>query len=184
MMMRSLSLDLKAGSWAAAVLLSGSILAWAPAVQAFDTGGTTAKTCPKGQVWSKTQKKCVALKSEGLTDDDLAQGGRALAKAGRYDEAIEVLSAVARSDDPLVLTYLGYSHRKQGQVDLGISYYRKALAVDPDNVDTREYLGEGYAATGRADLARRELAEIEKRCGRTCEEYQALSGVLAGGQLE
>jgi tetratricopeptide (TPR) repeat protein len=85
---------------------------------------------------------------------------------------------VKRKEDPVVLTYLGYSHRKLGEVDLGISLYKQALDIDPENVDTREYLGKGYVTTGRLDLARLELAEIEKRCGTTCEEYQELHKVL------
>ncbi|HET7446757.1 MAG TPA: hypothetical protein VFJ49_02370 [Methyloceanibacter sp.] len=47
-----------------------------------------------------------------------------------------------------------------------------------ENVDTREYLGEGYVTVGQLDLARLELSEIEKRCGTTCEEYQELYKVL------
>jgi hypothetical protein len=78
----------------------------------------------------------------------------------------------------VVLTFLGYSHCKLGDVDLGITLYKQALGVDPENVDTREYLGEGYVTVGQLDMARLELSEIEKRCGTTCEEYQELHKVL------
>jgi tetratricopeptide (TPR) repeat protein len=91
---------------------------------------------------------------------------------------IKVLEMVKRKDDPVVPTYLGYSHRKLGDVDLGITLYKQALDVDPENVDTPEYLGEGYVTVGQLDLARLELSEIEKRCSTTCEEYQELHKVL------
>jgi hypothetical protein len=38
----------------------------------------------------------------------------------------------------------------------------------------REYLGEAYIQLGRVDLARDQLAEIEKHCGTTCEPYVEL----------
>ena len=104
----------------------------------------------------------------------MARAGRQLARDGHYQDAIKVLELVKRKDDPVVLTYLRYSHRKLGEVDLGITLYKQALDIDPENVDTREYLGEGYVTTGKLDLARLELSEIEKRCGTTCEEYQEL----------
>jgi len=91
---------------------------------------------------------------------------------------IKVLEMVKRKEDPVVLTYLGYSHRKLGDVDLGITLYKQALDVDLENVDTSDYLGEGYVTVGQLDLARLELSEIEKRCGTTCEEYQELHKVL------
>ena len=137
-----------------------------------------SKKCPSGTAWSKQQGKCVPQKSGLLSDEDLARAGRALALDGQYDDAIKVLGLASNKNNPAVLTYLGYSHRKLGNVDLGISLYKKALDIDPDNVDTREYLGEGYVSKGELDLAWLELVEIEKRCGTTCKEYQALDKAM------
>ena len=140
-----------------------------------------SKKCPSGTAWSKQQEKCVAIKKGSLSDEDLARAGRQLALDGHYQDAIKVLEMASNENDPAVLTYLGYSHRKLGDVDLGIALYKKALDVDPDNVDTREYLGEGYVSKGELDLAWLELVEIEKRCGKTCVEYQALDKALRSG---
>ena len=139
------------------------------------------KKCPSGTAWSKEEKKCVAIKKGSLSDEDLARAGRALALEGHYRDAIKVLAMASNDNDPAVLTYLGYSQRKLGNVDLGISLYKKALDIDPDNVDTREYLGEGYVSKGELDLAWLELVEIEKRCGTTCVEYRALKKALQSG---
>ena len=143
-----------------------------------------SKKCPSGTAWSKQQKKCVALKKGSLSDEDLARAGRQLALDGHYPDAIKVLEMASNENDPAVLTYLGYSHRKLGNIDLGISLYKKALDIDPDNVDTREYLGEGYVSKGELDLAWLELVEIEKRCGKTCVEYQALEKALRSGSSQ
>jgi len=127
----------------------------------------------------KTVKVCVKVESGVLPDAELYEQGRALAKQGHYDWALEVLAAIENQNDPHVLNYIGYSNRKAGRLEIGITFYRKALAIDPDFVLAREYLGEGYVAAGRIDLAKAELAEIAKRCGKTCEEYKDLSKAIA-----
>jgi tetratricopeptide (TPR) repeat protein len=142
------------------------------------------KKCPSGKAWSGRAGKCVALKSGSLSDEDLTRAGRQLARDGHYQEAIAVLDTVADKNNALVLTYLGYSHPKLGDVDLGISLYHEALAIDPENVDTREYLGEGYVTKGELDLAYLELVAIEKRCGTSCKEYQALEKAMRSGQSQ
>ena len=142
------------------------------------------KKCPSGTAWSKQQKKCVAVKKGSLSDEDLARAGRQLALDGDYRDAIKVLKMASNENDPAVLTYLGYSHRKLGDIELGISLYKKALDIDPDNIRTREYLGEGYVSKGEFDLAWLELVEIEKRCGTTCVEYQALEKAMRSGSTQ
>jgi hypothetical protein len=43
-----------------------------------------------------------------------------------------------------VLSSIGYSTRKLGDIDKGIDYYHQALAIDPNYTKVREYLGEAY----------------------------------------
>lgn len=138
-----------------------------------------SQKCKKGEVYSKTKKKCVKAESGVLPDEDLYQQGRALAKEGQYDWALQVLAVIQNQNDPRVLNYTGYSHRKAGRLEIGITYYRRALAIDPNFNLAREYLGEGYIAAGRLDLAKKELAAIEQSCGTTCDEYKQLSGALS-----
>jgi len=167
-------------------LLMGALVALAftfahgPAFSMGEGGGgdDSGQKCKKGEVWDKKKKKCVKASSGVLPDEDLYQQGRALAKAGEYDWALSVLAAVSNQNDPRVLNYTGYSYRKSGQIEKGIGYYQKALAIDPNFVLAREYLGEGYIASGRIDLAKAELGEIATRCGTTCEEYQDLAEEL------
>ena len=155
----------------------------APALAAGDGGGNDAspanQSCKKGEVWDNSKKKCVKAQSGLLSDEDLYQQGRALARQGHYDWAIEVLALVQNRQDPRVLNYTGYSHRKAGRLEAGITYYRAALAIDPNFNLAREYLGEGYIAAGRIDLAMAELSAIETSCGRSCEEYKELSAAIA-----
>jgi len=168
---------------ALAALLAFSL----PAVAAGTGGGSTQTStkCKKGEVWSQAKNKCVKATSGVLPDNELYEEGRGLAKAGQYEWALEVLGAVVNQDDPKVLNYIGYSHRKMGDFQTGMGYYKKALSLNPDYVLAREYLGEGYVATGRVDLARIELAKVETLCGnRECEEYRDLAEAIehAGGR--
>ncbi len=133
----------------------------------------------KGKVWNKKTKKCVDAQQGMLDDESIYETGRYLAKAGRYDEAITMLNFVANPNDKRVLNYLGYSYRKSGQLDVGLKYYQASLAIDPDYVLVREYLGEALIQKGDIQGAKAQLSEIEARCGKTCEPYVDLSAELA-----
>ena len=170
---------IRATSIAFAAIFALSIPAFAAGSGGSGNSSASDHNCKKGEVWNKNKKKCEKAESGVLPDEELYQQGRYLAKAGHYDWALTVLAAIQNQDDPRVLNYTGYANRKAGRVELGISYYRKALAINPNFVLAREYLGEGYIAAGRSDLAKVELAEIGLRCGVTCTEYTDLSKALA-----
>jgi tetratricopeptide (TPR) repeat protein len=145
------------------------------------SSGSASKTvqkCKKGQVWDKKRKKCVVPKHAMLDDESIFEAGRDLAYAGRYDEAINVLTMAANKRDPRILNFLGYAHRKSGRVNVGLGYYQEALRIDPNYTLVREYLGEAYLQIGDMRDARGQLAEIEKRKGRDCEEYRVLSAQI------
>ncbi len=130
--------------------------------------------------WKASTSQCKQKKSSELNlNDRLYNEGRLLAKTGAYEKAIAVLKT-ADQQDPQVLNYLGYSYRKSGDLKTAIGYYKTALAIDPDFVLAREYLGEGYVKAGRLDLAKLELEQIGKRCGKGCKEYVELASVIAG----
>ncbi len=129
--------------------------------------------CAAGKAWDEGSQKCVDKSS--LNDHDrVYYEGRMLAKAGRYGEAIVVLSSIAGGGDPRVLNYLGYSHRMQGRIEVGLGYYEEALRVNPDFTLAREYMGEAYLQKGDVAAAQAQLSEIVTRCGTACDEYAEL----------
>ena len=140
------------------------------------------QTCKKkGEVYDASKKKCVAKTSSIFPDDVLYQQGRALALTGDYDNALDLLQSVKNQKDPMVLTMLGYAKRKMGDVAGGFDYYNRALAVDPNNLNTHEYMGEAYIVVGKFDEAKLELKTLEKLCGgKGCEQFDDLAKVLAG----
>jgi len=140
--------------------------------------GSGASVCPKGQVYSAKKRRCVLMKSENLSDDELTDYSFTLAQAKRFDEALETLDQVKNPDTPKALNYRGYITRKLGRTEEGIGYYLKSVAMDPHYVQVREYLGEAYVIQGKLGLAKEQLHVIETLCGTVCEEYLDLSEAI------
>jgi tetratricopeptide (TPR) repeat protein len=110
-----------------------------------------------------------------MNDEELYSAGYILAKAGDYQDALDLLGAVKNQNDVRVLTMTGYSTRKLGKIDEGMTYYMKALSIDPNSVTTREYLGEAYLQKKDLPDAKAQLVEIQNRCGTTCESFTELN---------
>jgi tetratricopeptide (TPR) repeat protein len=159
----------------AALVVAGGLLS-APA---FAIGGGNSKPeCRRGQVYDQVKKECVQAQS-GVTDDkSLADYAYALARDGRYEEALATLDLMQDPNTAEALNYRGYATRKLGRVEEGIGYYQQSVALDPEYTLVREYLGEAYVVQGKLDLAREQLGEIEKRCGTTCEPYLDLAEAI------
>ena len=148
-------------------------------------GSASFKTCDKGMVWVEKDKKCVAKHSGVLPDRDLTEYAYALAKANRFQEAIDVLDILQDPNTPRALNYRGYATRKLGRTEEGIAYYLRSVELDPTYTQVREYLGEAYVTLGKFDLAKEQLAMIEKLCGASeCEEYDALAAAINKGKVE
>lgn len=161
---------------AASIVFGGASLT-GPVFAAGDSGGgstNTTVTCINGKVWDRNKKKCVLPKKSSLDDDNLYEAARDLAYHRRYEEAISVLELAENQNDPRILNYLGYSNRKLGRVEKGLTYYAAALREDPDYTLVMEYMGEAFLQLGKVDKALELLTEIEKRCGTGCREYTML----------
>lgn len=137
-------------------------------------------TCPKGQIYDKKAKSCVADKTSMINDSDRTDYAYALAKAGRYDEALQTLNQLKQPNTAKAWNYRGYATRKLGRTDEGIGYYQKSIALDPHYAQVREYLGEAYMIKRQPDLAREQLTIIKGICGTGCEEYRDLSAAING----
>ncbi|WLS80971.1 tetratricopeptide repeat protein [Erwinia pyri] len=137
-------------------------------------------TCPKGQIYDKQGKSCVPEKTSMINDSDRTDYAYALAKAGRYDEALQMLDRLQQPNTAKAWNYRGYATRKLGRTDEGIGYYQKSIALDPRYAKVREYLGEAYMVKRQPVQAREQLKIIAGICGTSCEEYRDLSAAIAG----
>ena len=156
------------------------VLASTAAPFAAGGGGRDPNTprCGKGKVWDNRQNKCVVAESGLIDDDTLYTAARDLAYADRYDEAIHLLSMAENRDDPRILNYLGFSHRKAGRMEVGLGYYREAIKRNPDYVLARSYMGQALVQIGDIEGARSQLAEIRRRAGPNNYPYFALAQTL------
>jgi tetratricopeptide (TPR) repeat protein len=164
------------------------------AVEDNDTGGNAdkGKSCPRGaryserkgrcvktscgtgQAWSSGVEACVDGNSAALTDEDLYLAGRDLGQEARYVEALQLFFRMKNREQARVLSSIGYSTRKLGDIDKGINYYHQALERDPDYTKARQYLGEAYLQKGDVGKAKEQLIEIANRCGGPCDDYELL----------
>lgn len=146
-----------------------------PAAEAFFDAPAPKVDCSKRENRSKPQcKKSDLAPQPAKPGDEVFFAAYGLARAGQYAAALDVLR-LADQSDPRVLNYQGFATRKLGDVDAALPYYRRALAIDPNYVLARAYMGEAYLQKGDAARARDELGEIERRCGRVCAEYVDLA---------
>jgi tetratricopeptide (TPR) repeat protein len=140
---------------------------------------TTTK-CQDGKVWDSKKKECVKPKKSSFNDDELFKAAREFAYDGQYENAIKVLKLAQNQDDPRILNYLGYSNRKAGRMQLGMSYYRKALQQDENYILARSYMGQALLQQGDVQGARVQLVEIRDRGGQDTWAYRSLLQSLNG----
>jgi tetratricopeptide (TPR) repeat protein len=144
-----------------------------------DGSPSDSTTCPRGEIYDSRSMKCVKQGSGVLPDKELTKYAYALAKAERYDEALEMLDLLKNRNTAEALNYRGYATRKLGRIDEGIAYYRKSVALNPRYAQVREYLGEAYVIKGDIARAKAQLRAIKAICGTGCEEYEDLAKVIA-----
>src|SRR5215472_7849657 len=167
--------------WRYAMLLAFGFSLTAGATLAAGDSPTSTPTCQRGEVYNSSTKKCEKRQAGALPDQDLANYAYALAKAKRYDEALEVLDLMKNPNTAQALNYRGYATRHMGKLDEGIGYYLESIKLDPKYAQVREYLGEAYVIKGDLASAKHQLEQIGTICGSTeCEEYEDLEKAIAG----
>jgi tetratricopeptide (TPR) repeat protein len=142
------------------------------------SGGGSTK-CSQFKSGSSQWKKCMTGGRSAMNDEDLYSAGYILAKSGDYQDVLDLLGSIKNQNDVRVLTMTGYSTRKLGKIDEGMTYYTKALSIDPNAVNTREYLAEAFLQKKDLPDAKAQLIEIQNRCGISCEAYTVLTDQIA-----
>jgi tetratricopeptide (TPR) repeat protein len=132
--------------------------------------------------------------SQGLSaarqDPAYVEGVKAV-KRGDWPDAIRLMQAVIAKDGKNADAYnwLAYATRQQGDAAKAIPLYEKALAIDPKHRGAHEYMGEAYLVLGDLPRAKEHLAQLDKLCLFSCEEYRDLKKAVqayetSGGQIK
>jgi len=121
-----------------------------------------------------------AVDNMSSTDAPDLTSVRAKIKAQDYAAALAELRDLAEDlQQPDVYNLLGYTLRKTGDVKTSLTYYTKALELQPDHKAAREYLGELYVETGNLEKAKEQLAILAKLCPGGCEEREDLQKAIS-----
>ena len=104
---------------------------------------------------------------------------RAKIDAKDYTGALAELRDLAEDHQQAdVYNLLGFTLRKTGDFKTSLTYYTKALELQPDHKGAREYLGELYVETGNMDKAKEQLATLKQLCPSDCEELEDLQKAI------
>ena len=79
------------------------------------------------------------------------------------------------SKDPDIFNYLGFSHRKSGNLKLAEKYYDKALIINPKHKGALEYQGEMFLMKGQIIKAKENLKKLDEICFLGCKELDTLN---------
>ena len=112
-------------------------------------------------------------------NEDLARAV-ALVEKGGYAEAIPLLekAVAAEPKNADAYNYLGFSHRKLGDTEAALGFYRRALEIKPKHLGANEYLGELYLELGELKKAEERLAVLDEACFFGCDEYSDLKKAI------
>ena len=106
---------------------------------------------------------------------DLYQQAEELIDDEDYAEAIPLLqqSIQEKGEYADALNPLGYANRKLGDKAKAMTYYTKALNLEPNHLGANGYLGELYLEMNDLPKAEERLAVLKTACG-DCDEFDDL----------
>jgi tetratricopeptide (TPR) repeat protein len=118
-------------------------------------------------IYNDAVKRIDHAKEIGLKGDSLyAYNYRATSDAKirhEYEQAVKDLNKAVGYSPELKEGFnnLGYCYRKLGKLDESLAAYDKAIALDSNFAQAREYRGETYLALGKLSDAEKELAFLK-----------------------
>ena len=108
------------------------------------------------------------------------EAGKKAVEAHNYKAALDSFNRALEKepDSADIHNYLGYSWRKSGNLDMAFKHYNEALKIDPKHKAAHEYIGEAYLMANDLPRAEQHLAQLDKICFFTCEEYRELKAAI------
>ncbi|MCP4662019.1 MAG: sulfatase-like hydrolase/transferase [bacterium] len=92
--------------------------------------------------------------------------GLALARAGRFEQALAILRPLAAGEDPAAMNALALIYSEGGRQDAAAAILRRVLEIDPANAEAHEHLGLVHLRESRwaaAAAASRRALELDER---------------------
>ena len=103
-----------------------------------------------------------------------------LIKLEKFAEAHKMLKNLKKvnTDEADRLNLLGFTARKSGDLDAAGDYCQQALTLNPRHTGALEYQGELFIQLGKIDLAKANLAKIDKICWLPCNAERELKKAI------
>jgi hypothetical protein len=113
-------------------------------------------------------------------DPDFAAGRKALA-AGDWRTAIAALRLASLRDprNADIWNYIGYAHRRLGELGPAMEYYQQALALNPRHRGAHKHVGEVYLMLGDVAKAEEQQTALTQVCLIGCLELGELERAIA-----
>jgi tetratricopeptide (TPR) repeat protein len=115
-----------------------------------------------------TLASCGALAASTVAQSDTRQAAIALEQQGRNAEAAEIWNGISQQDphNAEALAHLGFIEARKDRLGQAISYYRRALAIDPEFPSLQMNLGLALFKTDQfGEAIRAFTAALEKHPG-------------------
>ena len=98
----------------------------------------------------------------------------------KFAEAHRKLKALKKvnTDEADRLNLLGFTARKSGDLAAAGEYYQQALALNPKHTGALEYQGELFIQLGKIELAKANLAKLDKICWLHCNAERDLKEAI------
>lgn len=127
---------------------------------------------------NKSKPACQPHRTDA-TQDEIYNAAYWMNRSGQFAAAIGILKLARNPEDARILNETGYATRKLGNVAAALGFYQRALAIDPNYVYARAYMGEALLMQGDLTAANDQLREIGQRCGTGCTAYSHLAEHIA-----
>ena len=98
----------------------------------------------------------------------------------KFAEAHRKLKTLKKvnTDEADRLNLLGFTARKSGDLAAAGEYYQQALALNPKHTGALEYQGELFIQLGKIELAKANLAKLDKICWLPCSAERDLKEAI------
>ena len=149
--------------------------------------------CATVMVEHSTPAKADCLLPTGCDDQPVAApkttpaGTTAFARAvasleeGHYEEAIDALFVFVGEDpeNADIFNQLGYANSQLQNYDQALTFYHRALNIDPEHAGAHAYIGKVYLEIGDLTMARHHLGQLDLICLYGCEPFYSLKEAIS-----
>ena len=100
---------------------------------------------------------------------------------GYYEEAVDALLVIVEEDpeNADIFNQLGYANSQLQNYDQALTFYHRALDIDPEHAGAHSYIGKVYLEIGDLTMAEHHLGQLDLICLYGCEPFDSLKEAIS-----